>query len=354
MRRRPRTLITGGAGFIATNLAARLLAEGERVVLLDDLSRPGVESNLAWLEAEAGGAFELVQADVRDAGAVARAAREATSVFHLAAQVAVTTSLERPLLDFEVNARGTLNVLEAVRGRPERPRLLFTSTNKVYGALEDLELRERERRYVPPPGSRYAAGVSEVRPVEFHSPYGCSKGAADQYVLEWARTFGVPAVVFRMSCIYGPHQQGTEDQGWLAHVVRSALRGERITIYGSGKQVRDALYVDDLVEAFLLARAGAPALAGEAFNVGGGPANTLSLLELVDLLQRLEGARPPLAFADWRLADQRWYVSDTGKLRAATGWTPRVAVDEGVRRLHAWLRGAEEVPAGRSLPEARP
>jgi CDP-paratose 2-epimerase len=355
MKRRPRTLITGGAGFIGTNLAARLLAEGERVSILDNLSRPGVERNVAWLEAEAGGAFDVIEADVCDAAAVTRATREVTSVFHLAAQVAVTTSLEDPRADFEVNARGTLNVLEAVRARPEPPRLLFTSTNKVYGALDDLELREQARRYAPPPGSRYALGVSEARPVEFHSPYGCSKGAADQYVLDWARTFGVPAVVFRMSCIYGPHQQGTEDQGWIAHVVRSALRGEHITIYGSGKQVRDALYVGDLVEAFLLARAAAPALAGEAFNVGGGPAHTLSLLELVDVLEQLEGTRPLLAFADWRLADQRWYVSDSRKLHAATGWAPHVSVKEGVRRLHAWVRRSEApVPHDQTLPEVQP
>jgi CDP-paratose 2-epimerase len=351
---RPRTLITGGAGFIGTNLAARLMRDGERVLLLDDLSRPGVERNLAWLDGEAGGAFDLEQADVRDAAAMARAVREATSVFHLAAQVAVTTSLEDPLLDFEVNARGTLNVLEAARGRPDRPRLVFTSTNKVYGALPDVELREQDRRYAPPPTTRYAAGISEARPIEFHSPYGCSKGAADQYVLEWARTFGVPALVFRMSCIYGPHQQGTEDQGWLAHVIRSALRGEQVTIYGSGKQVRDALYVDDLVEAFLLARDAAPALAGEAFNVGGGPDNTLSLLELVDLLQRLGGTPPRIAFAGWRLADQRWYVSDTRKLHAAVGWAPRVEVEEGVRRLHAWLRRDAPADAAHHLPEARP
>jgi CDP-paratose 2-epimerase len=354
MRRRGHALITGGAGFIGSNLADRLVREGERVLLLDDLSRPGVERNLAWLEAEHGALIQLEQADVRDAAAVARAARDATSVFHLAAQVAVTRSLEDPLADFEVNARGTLNVLEAVRARSDRPPFLFTSTNKVYGALDDLELAAGERRYGPPVRSPFARGVPEGRPVEFHSPYGCSKGAADQYVLEWARTFGVPAVVFRMSCIYGPHQHGNEDQGWVAHLLRAALRGEGITIYGDGRQVRDVLFVDDLLDAFLLARAGARKLAGEAFNVGGGPANTLSLLELVDLIEAVDGERPEVAFSAWRLADQRWYVSDTRKLRAAVGWAPQVSVGDGIRRLHAWLRAAFPAPVARALPEAQP
>ncbi|ABS27412.1 SDR family NAD(P)-dependent oxidoreductase [Anaeromyxobacter sp. Fw109-5] len=354
MRGRGHVLITGGAGFIGSNLADRLARAGERVLLLDDLSRPGVARNLAWLQAEHGDRIDLERADVRDAAAVARAAREATSVFHLAAQVAVTTSLEDPVGDFEVNARGTLNVLEAVRGRSEPPPLLFTSTNKVYGALEDLALVRNGDRYGPPAGSPYARGVSEARPVEFHSPYGCSKGAADQYVLEWARTFGVPAVVFRMSCIYGPHQHGNEDQGWVAHLLRAALRGDTVTIYGDGRQVRDVLFVEDLVDAFLLARGGARKLAGEAFNVGGGPDHTLSLLELVDLIEALDGERPKVTFSGWRVADQRWYVSDTSKLRAVTGWAPRVPVAEGIGRLHAWLRAAFPAPVGAALPEAQP
>jgi CDP-paratose 2-epimerase len=355
MRRRAgHALITGGAGFIGANLADRLVREGERVLLLDNLSRPGVERNLAWLEAAHRGLVEVERADVRDARAVARAVREASSVFHLAAQVAVTTSLENPLADFEVNARGTLNVLEAVRARRERPPFVFTSTNKVYGALDDLELCAGAARYEPSPASPFARGVSEARPVEFHSPYGCSKGAADQYVLDWARTFDVPALVFRMSCIYGPHQHGNEDQGWVAHVVRAALRGEVVTIYGDGRQVRDLLFVEDLLDAFLLARADARRLAGEAYNVGGGPGNTLSLLQLVHMLEVLEGERPRIAFSDWRAADQRWYVSDTRKLHNAVGWAPKVAVGEGIRRLHAWLRAAAPGPVGRALTEAQP
>jgi CDP-paratose 2-epimerase len=347
-----RVLITGGAGFIGTNLADRLARDGEEVLLLDDLSRPGVEANAAWLRAEHGDRVRLLVGDVRDRAAVNAAVREASAVFHFAAQVAVTTSLVDPLADFEVNARGTLEVLEAVRAQRRPVPVVFTSTNKVYGALQDLEVTEGPRRYVA--REPLARGVCEARGVEFHSPYGCSKGAADQYVLDWARTFGVPATVFRMSCIYGPHQHGNEDQGWIAHMVKAAMRGDAITIYGDGKQVRDALFVDDLVDAFLLARARIGEVAGEPFNVGGGPENTLSLLELLDLVEDLEGARPRVELADWRAADQRWYVSDTRKLHRAVGWEPSVGVDEGVRRLHSWLRSVERAPSPRPAPAEAP
>jgi CDP-paratose 2-epimerase len=348
---RKRVVITGGAGFIGTNLADRLLRQGERVLVYDDLSRPGVERNLAWLVTTHGPAVEVERADVRGAARLARALREASSVFHLAAQVAVTTSLVDPFRDFEVNARGTLNLLEGLRALAAPPPLVFTSTNKVYGALDDVELTVRGLRYGPPPGSPWSRGISEERPVEFHSPYGCSKGAADQYVLDYARTYRLPAAVFRMSCIYGPHQQGNEDQGWLAHLLRASLRGDAITIYGDGKQVRDALYVEDLVDAFLLARAGMHRVAGEAFNVGGGPERTLSLLELVELIGALDGRLPRLAFAGWRAADQRWYVSDTRKIERALGWSPAMGVAEGVGRLHAWLEAEERAVAVRE--EAR-
>ncbi len=336
-----KVLITGGAGFIGTNLADRLARDGEHVLLYDDLSRPGVERNARWLAATHGPLVEIDRADVRDAPRLARAVREASSVFHLAAQVAVTTSLDDPLGDFEVNARGTLNLLEAIRAQASPPPLLFTSTNKVYGALDDVQVVASGTRYATAQGSPYERGIAESRPVEFHSPYGCSKGCADQYVLDYARTFGLPAAVFRMSCIYGPHQHGNEDQGWLAHLLRAALRGERITIYGDGQQVRDALFVEDLVDAFLLARAGMHRIAGEAFNVGGGPERTLSLLDLLGMIEAFTGEKPRVGFADWRAADQRWYVSDTRKLRRALGWSPVVGVAEGVARLHAWLRSEE-------------
>src|SRR5579885_3112017 len=250
----PLTLITGGAGFIGTNLADRLLSQGAPVLVLDDTSRAGVARNLSWLRMRHHGRLQVEIADIRDPAAVRRAVDRADRIFHFAAQVAVTTSLVDPLRDFEINVRGTLNVLEAARAKQRPTPLLFTSTNKVYGALPDVDLVRQGRRYVPA-DPQLAGGIDERRPLDFHSPYGCSKGAADQYVLDYARCFGLPAVVFRMSCIYGPHQFGNEDQGWVAHFLIRALRGEPITIYGNGMQVRDILFVDDLVDAFLLAQA---------------------------------------------------------------------------------------------------
>jgi CDP-paratose 2-epimerase len=338
-------LITGGAGFIGTNLADRLLREGRRVIVYDNLSRRGVERNLEWLSCRHGSLLEVQTGDTRDARALARAVREASQVFHFAAQVAVTTSLVDPLDDFEVNARGTLNLLEAVRSRPEPPPLIFTSTNKVYGDLEDLELEVSETRYVPrDPGVR-AFGVNEARSMNFHSPYGCSKGAADQYVLDYARTFRIPAAVFRMSCIYGPHQCGTEDQGWVAHFLIHAIQSRPITLYGDGMQVRDVLFIDDLVEAFLLAQSRIDLISGQAFNIGGGPSSTTSLVELLERIERLHGERPDVEFDGWRAADQRYYVSDTRKFRAATGWRARVDLSTGLRTLYDWLTEAQSVPA---------
>ena len=344
-------LVAGGAGFVGSNLAHRLLAAGTPVRILDDLSRPGVERNLAWLAGVHGDLLDPLVGDVRDPAAAARAVRGASAVFHCAAQVAVTTSLLDPVRDFEVNARGTLALLEAARREDPPPFFLYTSTNKVYGALDDVALVDVGARYVPAdPAAR--RGISENRPISFHSPYGCSKGAAEQYVLDYARTFGVPATVFRMSCIYGPRQLGTEDQGWVAHFAIQALRGRPITVYGDGKQVRDLLFVDDLVDAFLLARERPREVAGRAFNLGGGPGNTTSLLELLDLLAELEGERPRAVFDAWRLADQRWYVSDPRGFQALAGWEPRTGVREGVARLRAWLAAQPGVSRRAPLGEA--
>lgn len=329
-------LITGGAGFIATNVADRLLRQGHRVRLFDNLSREGVEENVQWLRTEHRGRVEFRFGDVRDSAAVRNALLGVRRVFHFAAQVAVTTSLVDPFLDFDVNARGTLNLLEAIRAMDERPSLLFTSTNKVYGHLDDVELHARDRRYEPDAAiSRH--GISELRPLDFHSPYGCSKGAAEQYVLDYARTFNLPAVVFRMSCIYGPHQFGTEDQGWVAHFIIQALKGQPVTLYGDGLQVRDVLYVEDLVDAMLLAHANIDSVAGGAFNIGGGPVNTTSLLELLDLIEKITGEPLPHTIEPWRTADQRYYVSDTTKFGTVTGWRPRTTVTDGVEKLTAWL-----------------
>ena len=344
-RDRP-VLITGGSGFIGTNLAHRIMSSGEPVLLFDNLSRPGVERNLKWLRRTHGDLMRIEAADVQDAHALRQAVARASRVFHFAAQVAVTTSLENAIHDFEVNARGTLNLLEALRAQDDPVPLLFTSTNKVYGGLPDVELRVRDGRYEPCEAAIRDAGIGEGRPLDFHSPYGCSKGTADQYVVDYARTFGLPAVVFRMSCIYGPHQCGTEDQGWVAHFLMRALRGEPVTIYGDGKQVRDVLFVDDLVDAFLLAQANMSSVSGHAFNIGGGPQNTLSLIELLDLIEELHGRRPDVRAGAWRPGDQRYYVSDTSKMRRETGWSPKVGVREGVGRLYAWLRGNAVPRAG--------
>ncbi len=341
-------LITGGSGFIGTNLAHAIAAAGRRVRLLDNLSRPGVEQNLRWLKKTYADRLSIEVADVRDPFAVRRAVAGVEAVFHFAAQVAVTTSLADPVHDFEVNVRGTLNVLEAVRAQEQPPVLLFTSTNKVYGGMTDVPLKLRGLRYEPCDAALSARGFGEDRPLDFHSPYGCSKGAADQYVLDYARSYGLRTAVFRMSCIYGPHQFGTEDQGWVAHFLIRALEDRPITLYGDGMQVRDVLYVEDLARAFLLAERHIDTVAGQAFNMGGGPDNTISLLELVDLIAGLHGVPPRIFYENWRTGDQRYYVSDTARFAAATGWRPRVNVREGVSNLYNWLlesRGLGEVAA---------
>jgi CDP-paratose 2-epimerase len=354
-RRRPRTaLITGGAGFIGTNVAHRLASAGHRVIVYDNLSRPGVEENLRWLRAAHGDLIQAEVADVLDAYSLRKAVAQAEQVYHFAAQVAVTTSLAEPVRDFAVNARGTLNVLEAVRAAKHPPSLLFTSTNKVYGGLEDLELVRRRGRYEPKDPKAADRGVGEARPLDFHSPYGCSKGAADQYVIDYARTFGIPAVVFRMSCIYGPHQCGNEDQGWVAHFLLQAIKDETLRIYGDGRQVRDVLYVEDLVDAMMAAQERIEALSGRAFNMGGGPGNALSLLELLELIRNLHGKAPAVEFLPWRPGDQRYYVSDTERFQASTEWLPQVGAVEGVERLYHWLRERMGRPAHALAPGVKP
>lgn len=332
-----RVLITGGAGFLGANLADRLAGEGREVLIYDDLSRPGVETNLAWLVERHGGRIVPLIADIRDADKVREAVADAQAVFHFAAQVAVTSSVADPVLDFEINLRGTFNVLEACRHQAEPPPLLFASTNKVYGKIGDMTLVERTDSYRPVEERFDRYGVPESQPLEFWSPYGCSKGAADQYVLDYARIYGLPAVVFRMSCLYGPRQFGTEDQGWVAHFLISALAGEPITIYGDGKQVRDVLFVDDVVDAYLAAAADIGRLRGRAFNIGGGPGNAVSLLHMLGAIGRRHDRPPPVRFDDWRTGDQLYYVSDIRAFGAATGWAPKIGVEEGVARLDAWL-----------------
>jgi CDP-paratose 2-epimerase len=330
-------LITGGCGFIGTNLAERLLESGRSVLLYDNLSRPGVERNLRTLRDAHRTHLHVETGDVRDRYRLRRAAERAEQVFHFAAQVAVTTSLTDPSEDLAINAGGTLNLLEALRSLRNPPPLVFTSTNKVYGSLDDLKLRIRGKRYEPENQDLAARGISERQPLDLHSPYGCSKGVADQYVLDYARTFSLPAVVFRMSCIYGPHQHGNEDQGWVAHFLMRALEGEPITIYGDGMQVRDILYVRDLVNALLLAQSRMDTIAGRAFNIGGGPGNALSLLELIDFIGELDGRKPRILLRPTRIADQRYYVTDSARFQSETGWFPAVAAQRGVELLYHWL-----------------
>jgi CDP-paratose 2-epimerase len=349
LRRRPMVLITGGSGFVGANLADRLAASGERVLIYDNLSRPNVVANLEWLQRRHGHRVETAIADVRDADALRDTMRQASAAIHLAAQVAVTSSLEDPVTDFEVNARGTLNVLEAARRQPVPPPLIFASTNKVYGeTFEAARLLEERSRYRPANG--LSPAIHERWPLELRSPYGCSKGAADAYVLDYSRVFGLRTVVFRKSCLYGPRQFGTEDQGWVAHFLLRALRGEPVTIYGDGRQVRDLLYIDDAVDAYMRARARIGALAGQVFNLGGGLRNAVSLLELLGRFAELGIAPPPVRFAEWRPGDQRYYVSDTSKFEWLAGWRARTGVQEGLRGLHRWLVASgvgrdETVPA---------
>ncbi len=338
MGERDYTLITGGAGFIGSNLAHALLSEGDRVVIVDNLSRDGVRNNAQWLRREHGGRVCLEKADIRDAERITPLVRGARRVFHLAAQVAVTTSMEDPAGDLETNLLGTFHILEAARRCAEPPPILFTSTNKVYGGLEDVEVRLDGDVYRYGDGRR---GIGEAAPLDFHSPYGCSKGAADQYVRDYSRIYGVPTIVFRMSCIYGTRQFGTEDQGWVAHFARSMLAGNPITVFGDGCQVRDVLWIGDLVAAMRSAMDRIHEISGEIFNIGGGAENSVSVRAVIDRLMEATGQDVPVLTAPWRAGDQRIYVSDTTKAERMLGWKPRTGWEEGMERLVAWLREAD-------------
>jgi CDP-paratose 2-epimerase len=331
-----RYLLTGGAGFIGCNAAARIKRRGDEVVIVDNLSRVGSPANARWLAEEFG--IPLQKIDLRNADAIAACVAEVRPdvVLHCAAQVAVTTSVTNPRRDFEDNAFGAFNLLEAVRlGAPEAI-VLYTSTNKVYGGMEDvgIELRDGRYGYVDLPD-----GCDEQRPLDFHSPYGCSKGAADQYVRDYARIYGLRTVVFRQSCIYGYRQFGVEDQGWVAWFSIRAALGKPVTIFGDGRQVRDVLFIDDLVDAFVTAVDRIETTAGRIYNIGGGPANQMSLLELVAHLDRLSGRPLQVAFAGWRPGDQRIFVCDIRTAGRELGWSPKVSCAEGVERLYGWIDG---------------
>ena len=336
-------LVTGGAGFIGSNLVDRLAAEGHDVLIYDALSRPGVEANLEWVTRRHPRRVSSTIADVRDSTSLAAAAREASAVFHLAAQVAVTTSLVDPRADFDINLGASFTLLEALRQRGDVP-IVFASTNKVYGDPADVELELEGGAYRPVDPVIRARGIGEDRSLDFHTPYGCSKGAADQYVLDYGRSFGVPSAVLRMSCIYGQRQMGTEDQGWVAHFLLRALRGEPISIYGDGCQVRDVLDVGDAVEAYLAAWRRIGAISGRAFNLGGGPANAVSLRQVLAHIGEITGAAVETHYADWRSGDQRYYVSDTARAARELGLRPARPWREGVAALAQWLRQERAAP----------
>jgi CDP-paratose 2-epimerase len=312
-------LITGGAGFLGVNAAAHLIKEGWRVTLLDNLSRPGTERNLKWLLTRYPERTTFIKEDVRNAAALPQHVKDQDAVLHLAAQVAVTTSLVDPNTDFDINARGTVNVLEAVRVHNHDAPVVFASTNKVYGKLDHNN-----------------GPCKESQPLDFHSPYGCSKGAADQYVRDYARCFDMNTVVLRQSCIYGSHQYGTEDQGWVAHFVHTILKERPLTIYGDGTQVRDLLDARDLSALYSTVIDKIGITRGEVYNVGGGPENQRNLLEVIDQIGELTGKRPHYSFSEWREGDQKYYVSDVSKARHDLAWEPKVDFDQGLRDLIDW------------------
>ena len=330
-------LITGGAGFIGSNYVHRLLQRGANVTVYDNLSRAGAPRNLDWLKKDFGAdSFNMQVADVRDAASIREAARQADVIVHLAGQVAVTTSVTDPRSDFEANAIGTFNTLEAARLSGHDPIFIYASTNKVYGGMDDVRVVEDATRW------HYADlvnGCPETQPLDFHSPYGCSKGTGDQYVRDYARIYGLRSVVFRQSCIYGPRQFGIEDQGWLAWMTIAAVTGRRITIYGDGKQVRDVLHVDDLLDAYDAAIEKIDVAKGRVYNMGGGARNVLAVwAEFGPLLEKLLGRKIEVARAGWRPGDQRVFYADFGKARKELGWEPKIGLEDGIERLFRWVQ----------------
>ncbi len=338
-------LVTGGAGFIGSNYVQHLLSQGQIVTVYDNLSRRGATANLNWLKRAAYAKnLNFIRGDVRDAARLAEAAQQVDVIVHLASQVAVTTSVEDPRTDAEINIFGTFNALEAARASRRQPIVLYASTNKVYGGMENLIVEEKVTRYAY---RDYPEGIPETYPLDFHSPYGCSKGAGDQYVRDYARIYDIPTVVFRQSCIYGPRQFGVEDQGWVAWFIIAAVTGRPITIYGDGKQVRDLLYIDDLVNAYDTAVHRIDQAAGQIYNVGGGPSNQLSIWkEFQPLLEQLLGRPIPFSQGDWRPGDQRIYVSDIRKATRELGWQPKVEVAEGITRLYQWIADHQQLFEG--------
>lgn len=327
-------LITGGAGFIGSNVARSFGEQHCHLTILDNLSRKGSADNLEWLRQIT--TFDFIHKDIRDLGLINTliAKGRFDVVIHLAGQVAVTTSLEQPRMDLEVNTLGTFNILEAIRIYSPETALLNASTNKVYGTLHKFSIRECEKRYC---FSDDQLGVNEKEPVDFHSPYGCSKGAAEQYVLDYSRSYGIKSLSFRQSCVYGERQFGLEDQGWAAWFLIAHLVGRPITVFGNGKQVRDMLHVDDLVDAYRAAIRNISSVSGETFNIGGGPENTLSLLEYFEFLANLSGREVSYSLSESRPGDQKVYISDIGRAKSKLSWSPSIDLRSGLRRLYDWV-----------------
>lgn len=336
-----KVLVTGGAGFIGSNYAARVIQNGNDLIIYDNLSRKGAAENLAWLRSEYGEAFKFVKGDIRDYELLATTARAADIIVHLAAQVAVTSSVIDPRFDFEVNALGTFNVLEAAKASERNPIVLYASTNKVYGEMEDVSVVEGKDAYEY---ADFPDGISESNPLDFHSPYGCSKGTGDQYMRDYHRIYGLRTIVLRQSCIYGPRQFGVEDQGWVAWFIIAAIAGKPITIYGDGKQVRDVLYVDDLLDCYDLAISKIDQSAGQIFNIGGGKSNTLAIWsQFGPILENHLGRKLPVKRDDWRPGDQKIYISDIRKAATELGWKPTVTVDQGIERLYNWVNENQDL-----------
>lgn len=331
-------LITGGAGFIGTNATEYFLNKGNTVTVFDNFSRDGSRSNLLFLKKNYKTKnLKVIEGDIRyDQKKLIRLVKNADLVLHLAAQVAVTTSVLDPEEDFGINALGTFNVLEAVRKSGNNPILIYSSTNKVYGGLEDLKVVEEKTRYKI---ASLPYGVSEERCLDFHSPYGCSKGTADQYVRDYSRIYGLNTIVFRQSCIYGPHQFGVEDQGWVAWFIIALTKSKEITIYGNGKQVRDILYVEDLVRAYEMAAKNIKKTRGKIYNIGGGSTQTISIwFDFKPILEKLFHRKITVKFSKWRPGDQPIFVSDIRRAKKDFGWEPKIGVTEGITKLHSWIQ----------------
>jgi CDP-paratose 2-epimerase len=335
-------LITGGAGFIGSNYVHRLVQRGENVTIYDNLSRGGAPKNIAWLEDAFGkDAFKIIVGDLRDNRLLTESARDADVIVHLAGQVAVTTSVINPREDFEINALGTFNALEAARLSERNPIFLYSSTNKVYGGMDDVEVVEEATRWLY---KDLVEGASEEQPLDFHSPYGVSKGTGDQYTRDYSRIYGLRSVVFRQSCIYGPRQFGVEDQGWLAWFMIAAVKDRPITIYGDGKQVRDVLHVNDLLNAYDAAIERIDRAQGQVYNMGGGPHNVLAVwAEFGPILERLLGKKIDVARGDWRPGDQRVFYVDYSKAKRELDWEPKIDLEEGIEMLFDWVKANKEL-----------